>query len=230
MMKCLILFIILLNSAAINAAEFIPDNAARYKRDLTRFAQYHFGINAPVAVFAAQIHKESTWNPNAKSPYAEGLTQFTPETVDWVSQKFPVLVAAEPLNPIWAIQAMLLYDKYLLEQITYWGDKTKTLEICDDWSFALSGYNGGYGWVIRDRKLARAADGYNHNIWKDNVELFTDRSDAARKENRGYPRKILGNLSDLYHKNGWGAKIACKTKVKVEGVSDRHIKFVCEII
>jgi soluble lytic murein transglycosylase-like protein len=217
-------------TSAANAAEFIPDTAARYQRDLTRFAQYHFGINAPTATFAAQIHKESTWNPRAKSPFAEGLTQFTPETVDWVSQKFPVLVAAEPLNPIWAIQAMLLYDNYLLEQITYWGDDTKTLEVCDDWAFALSGYNGGYGWVIRDRKLARTADGYDHNVWKDNVELFTDRSDAARKENRGYPKKILGSLATLYHEGGWGPKIECKTKVKIEEFDHHYVEFACETI
>jgi|TARA_B110000908_G_C10266461_1_gene464442 soluble lytic murein transglycosylase-like protein len=205
-MKYLILSLLFVG-AGVFSKEFIPDNAAKYKRDLMRHSQYHFGLNAPTAVFAAQIHKESTWNPNAKSPYADGLTQFTPETAEWVSGKFPALVANEPLNPIWAIQALLIYDKYLLDRITYWGGEG-TLKVCDDWSFALSAYNGGYGWVIRDRKLTRA-DGKDQNVWINNVELYTDRSDAARKENRGYPDKILHKLANLYRQNGWGPIIVC---------------------
>ena len=199
------LLIILISFSALGK-EFIPSRAYHYKRDLMRHAQYVYGINAPIAMFGAQIHKESTWNPNARSPFADGLTQFTPETVDFVSKKFPELIAAEPFDPIWAIQAMLLYDKWLKEQISFWPDGVGELTPCDHWSFVLSSYNGGYGWIIRDRRLTRE-NGYNHNIWFNNVELFTRRSAAATRENRNYPRRILGDLYQLYHKDGWGGPL-----------------------
>lgn len=203
MVRFIFILIFFVFPSAVDAREFIPDSAYRHQRNLIRFAQYHYGINAEISMFAAQIHKESTWNTNARSPFADGLTQFTPETVDFVSKKFPELVSAEPFDPVWAIRAMLLYNKWLKDQITFWPDGPDKLLECDDWAFTLSSYNGGYGWIIRDRRLTRE-NGYNHNAWFNDTEWFSNRSKRAFRENRGYPKKILGVLQKLYYKGGWG--------------------------
>jgi len=214
LVRILSVSILLSVSFEVKSEEYIPFNAYQYKSKLMRYSQYTFGINAPTSLFAAQIHKESTWNPRARSPYADGLTQFTPQTVEFVSKKFPALIKAEPFNPVWAIQAMLLYDNWLKNRITYWPSGPETLVECDDWAFALSAYNGGYGWVIRDRKLTRTND-YDHNVWIDNVEKFSNRSKRAITENRGYPKKILGELYTLYYNDGWGGpKTICETDTR----------------
>ena len=49
----------------------IPDTANRYKRDLIRNARLEWGLDAPISTLAAQIHQESTWNAEARSPVAD---------------------------------------------------------------------------------------------------------------------------------------------------------------
>src|SRR5688572_15590130 len=46
----------------------IPPDAKRYKRDLIRNARAIWGLDAPTSTFAAQIHQESGWRVDAKSP------------------------------------------------------------------------------------------------------------------------------------------------------------------
>ena len=147
-------------------------------------------LDAPVATLAAQIHQESSWRPDAESPYASGLTQFTPDTAAWMSRKFPELLQAQPLNPAWAIRAMVRYDAWLLKYVARHGGAT---DACERWGFALSGYNGGPGWIPRDKQLA-GQSGANPKQWFYHTENYTRRSPAAMRENRHYPRRILGQL------------------------------------
>jgi soluble lytic murein transglycosylase-like protein len=64
--------------------------------------------------FAAQLHQESGWRPDAVSPVgAQGLAQFMPATADWISQLMPGLNSREPFNPAWAIRALVSYDRWL---------------------------------------------------------------------------------------------------------------------
>lgn len=177
----------------------IPAVAERYQRDLTRIAQAEWGLDAPVAMFAGQIHQESRWKFDARSPVgAQGLGQVMPSTAAWLAATFPaVLGKNEPYNPTWSMQALVSYDRWLASRIT-------AADSCEQAAMILSSYNGGLGWLIRDRKLA-SAKGADKLTWFDSVERFNaGRSAAAFKENRAYPRLILRQWEPLYIQAGWG--------------------------
>ena len=177
----------------------IPVVAERYQRDLTRIAQAEWGLDAPVAMFAGQIHQESRWKFDARSPVgAQGLGQVMPSTAAWLAETFPkVLGKNEPYNPTWSMQALVSYDNWLASRIT-------AANSCEQAAMILSSYNGGLGWLIRDRKLA-SAKGADKLTWFDSVERFNaGRSAAAFKENRAYPRLILRRWEPLYIQAGWG--------------------------
>ncbi|WP_064116751.1 transglycosylase SLT domain-containing protein [Pseudomonas fluorescens] len=177
----------------------IPADAERYRRDLIRIAQAEWGLDAPVATFAAQIHQESRWRFDAKSPVgAQGLGQVMPSTATWLAQLFPkALGSIEPFNPTWSMQALVSYDRWL-------ADRNRARSTCEQGAFILASYNGGLGWVIRDRKLA-LAKGADPLTWFNSVERHNaGRSAAAFKENRQYPRLILLRWEALYVANGWG--------------------------
>ena len=182
----------------------IPAQAERYRRDLIRIAQAEWGLDAPVATFAAQIHQESRWRFDAKSPVgAQGLGQVMPSTATWLAQAFPkALGNIEPYNPIWSMQALVSYDHWLANRI-------QARSVCEQSAMMLSSYNGGLGWLIRDRKLA-SAKGADPLTWFGSVERYNDgRSAAAFRENRQYPQIILGRWEVLYVTAGWG-KGACQ--------------------
>ena len=71
--------------ACLNLAQAqVPAAAARYRLTLLREAHGQWGLDAPVAAFAAQVHQESGWNPQAVSRVgARGLAQFMPATTLW---------------------------------------------------------------------------------------------------------------------------------------------------
>ena len=75
-----------------------PQAALQYRDDVIRNARLEWGLSAPVADFAAQLHQESGWRPDAVSPAgAQGLAQFMPATADWISQLMPDLTAVSRL-------------------------------------------------------------------------------------------------------------------------------------
>lgn len=177
-----------------------PAASKPYQRMLVREARLVGGLGAPVAMFAGQIEQESGWNPNAKSAFADGLTQFTPATAQWISGVYKAeLGSADVLNPEWAIRAMLRYDTRLFGGLA-------AADECERWAFTLSAYNGGLGWTLRDRKLCAAA-GCNPARWFGATELFSERSLAAHQENQRYPRRIL--LARQYTYLGWGPAVPC---------------------
>ncbi len=73
-------------------------------------------------------------------------------------------------------------------------------------AFALSGYNGGRGGVIQDRRLCAATKGCNPNVWYDNVEKTSYKSRIAPKGygqslyniNRGYVDNVQNKRSKKY--------------------------------
>lgn len=182
-------------------AQTIPVAARQYQRALIANARFVWGLNAPVAVMAAQVHQESGWRADAKSKFASGLTQFTRQTADWISEKYAdELGDNEPLNPSWALRAMARYDKFLYDR-----QRTAVTD-CDRWAFTLSAYNGGEGWVNRDRALAQR-NGAMPNRWWGHVEKHSPRAAWAFKENRDYPRRILLQRQPPYR--AWGAGVDC---------------------
>ncbi|ATO34600.1 transglycosylase SLT domain-containing protein [Dickeya dianthicola] len=175
-----------------------PAAAQQYRNDVIRNARLDWGLNAPIADFAAQLHQESGWNPRAVSPVgARGLAQFMPSTASWISQAVPDLTANQPFNPAWAIRALTSYDHWLWQRIN-------AANSCERMAMTLSGYNGGLGWVQRDQKLA-AQRGLDSQRWFSQVATVNaGRHDAAWRENRHYPQRILLELAPRYL--AWGGR------------------------
>ncbi|KNE77626.1 lytic transglycosylase [Aggregatibacter actinomycetemcomitans RhAA1] len=170
--------------------------AEQYQRTLTRESYAVWGLNAPIPVFAAQIHQESQWKTTALSPVgAQGLAQFMPKTADWISALYPELADNQPYNPDWALRALVRYNRFNYERISA---RTE----CDRMAFMLSAYNGGLGWVQKDKRKAKA-QGLDPLTYWQSVELVNSgRSRANFAENRGYPQRIIYRWQPLYI--NWG--------------------------
>ncbi len=114
-----------------------------------------------------------------------------PTTADWISQRIPELSNKDPFNPIWSIQAMVHYDHWLWQRI-------KAADKCQRMAMVLSSYNGGLGWLLRDKKKTEAV-GLNPWIWFGHVESQNaGRRASAWKENRHYSKHILLELAPRY--------------------------------
>lgn len=178
----------------------IPRAAETYRPELIRSARFSWGLEAPVAVLAAQIEQESAWNPRAVSRAgAQGLAQFMPATAEWLPSVIPSIGEAAPLSPAWALRALPAYDKWLWDRIS-------AADAYERMAFTLSAYNGGQGWVARDKRLA-AQRGLDPDRWHNHVaEVNAGRSAPNWRENRAYPRRILAR-QDAYVRAGWGPGI-----------------------
>lgn len=176
------------------AAAQVPAAAERYQLQLRREAQLAWGLGAPVADFAGQIHQESAWRADARSPVgAQGLAQFMPSTGAWLSGLYPSLGPHAPNNPIWAIRALVTYDRWLWQRIT-------ADDACQRMAFALSAYNGGLGWVYK-RQRASATPG---QCLAATCDINPGIHPANQAENARYPVVILQRWSPLYAR--WGAR------------------------
>lgn len=196
-----------LHMAGGAGASDIPSSAFRHRAELIRVSRAVWGLDAPVAVFAAQVHTESWWrNDTVSSAGAQGLAQFLPSTAAWLPRAVPDLERetgpAAPFNPVWALRALVSYDKWLWERL-------EGKEGCQRMAFALSAYNGGLGWVRRDKTLA-ARRGYKADRWFGEVETVNaGRGPAAFRENRRYVRLILLERQGWYQRAGWGPGLPC---------------------
>jgi soluble lytic murein transglycosylase-like protein len=176
-------------------AQPIPREAQRYQLTLKREAQLAWGIQAPVATFAAQVHQESRWRLNARSPVgAEGLAQFMPATANWIGGLYPSLADRAPTNPTWALRALVTYDKWL-------ADRIRADDECQDMAFALSAYNGGLGWVYKRQKLSDQPGLCLGATCQINPGITA----ASQQENQHYPELILRRYEPLYASWGNGA-------------------------
>jgi soluble lytic murein transglycosylase-like protein len=184
----------------------IPAAATSHRAAMTRSAYRIHGPAAPAATLAAQIHQESAWKPEAVSWVgAQGLAQFMPATAADMARQYPAECApANPFSPRWAFGCR---DRYLasLLRASLRPVGAGTVGACSGWSFALRAYNGGLGWINRDRRLAvsRALDG---NDWRAMRDVNAGRRESAHRENREYPERIH-RLAGRYARAGWGATI-----------------------
>jgi soluble lytic murein transglycosylase-like protein len=152
---------------------------------LTRQAEFHFGVPAPVAVIAAQIAQESSFNPRARSSVgAVGLMQLMPATASWAGQQ---LGAGDPTDPAWALRAGVWYDRWLYQRVHYSTD-------CARWGAALSGFNGGLGWQQKRQALARVPDDFWTSVRLTNPGV----TPAAQAENEAYPQRIVYQLQPRF--------------------------------
>ncbi|WP_297047292.1 transglycosylase SLT domain-containing protein [uncultured Desulfovibrio sp.] len=197
-----LLLALYLFGSTVKAAEItIPRAAAQHKATLTRAARAYWGLDAPVSVFAAQVHTESWWrNDTVSHVGAQGLAQFMPATARWLPTVMPETGKPAPFNPAWSLRALCAYDRWLWDRTGAWSDYERM-------AFTLSAYNGGHGWVLRDKARARKL-GKDDKRWFDSVEnVNAGRSVAAFRENRQYPRRILQERQQAYVKAGWGPGI-----------------------
>lgn len=189
----------------------IPLAAWQYRATITRNGYRVFGLNAPLAVLAAQLHQESAWRPDARSHVgALGLAQFMPATGRDMAARYPAECAPyDPLDPRWAIRCQHRYMRTLLDALKPRFDAH--FAACDGWAMGLSAYNGGLGWVQRDRTMAQRA-GRNPDRWFGHVADTPDprRARWAVKENRGYPRRILTVLQPRYVKHWHMRGVICR--------------------
>lgn len=188
--------------AAIPRPE-LPDAAWRYERLLIRSALAEFGSDRYVSALAAQVEQESAWDCTARSRFADGCTQFTPTTASWFEEgPGRDLGKARPFDAAWALPAMSRYMAWIDKRID------DTASECDQWAMNLSAYNGGLGWVKRDRRLC-VIDGCDPSRWWGHVENHSNRAAWAIKENRGYPRRILKTLTPKYVAGGYRGRRIC---------------------
>jgi soluble lytic murein transglycosylase-like protein len=116
--------------------------------------------------FAAQIHQKSRWRTHARSPYASGLARFTEDAARGIAGVYPdKLGGPQPLNPAWALRALVTYDRHL------WNRVSGATE-CERWACVVSGYNGGPGCGPRDQRLAKQR-GADPERWFANVEKYS---------------------------------------------------------
>lgn len=180
------------------AASDIPRAALKHRADLTRAAHAAWGLDAPVAAFAAQIHQESGWNPAAVSQVgARGMAQFMPATAQWWCAANGLAASAcQPANPIWAMRALVGYDRWLFERVRGASEFDRL------WA-ALRAYNGGLGhWQKEAATVSPALDRQT----VDSACGKARRHASFCPENLGYPRRILTLLQPRYL--SWGRGVS----------------------
>lgn len=181
--------------------------SALYRHRVEQASARAWGVHGSSALLAAQLHQESAFRANAKSAAgALGIAQFMPATARWIATVYPQdLANFDPWKAQQAILAAALYDRWLFDRVSPLGGGV--VDSCSRWAFALRGYNGGEGWMLRERRLALAS-GVDANDWRA-VEPYRVRAGWAHKENTGYPRRILLTLEPAYLAAGWPGVATC---------------------
>ena len=193
---------IALLAASVSLAQTVPPAAYGYQHLHRQQVQAVWGLDAPVASLAAQVHQESGWNCAARSWVgAQGCAQFMPATAADLGKRYQAaLYPPNPHNPRWAFRAQAQYMRDL-----YVGrGASGAANDCERFAFALAGYNGGEGWVIRDRKKAELT-GKRSGLYFGSAELANaGRREDMKRENADYPRRILLKLEPVYERAGFG--------------------------
>ncbi len=177
----------------------IPAAAVQWRGYAIRTWRFYFALAEPPAILFGQVHQESRWRCEATSPVgAQGCAQFMPTTAVWIQTLLPAEVRAEcpaasgcPTSAKWALAAASKFDWLLwkaLEEIDAPSDR---------WAMALVSYNGGSGWMKRERSEARRR-GRDAGRWWGEVEQVCLRAEWACRESRGYPVAIQRRWQPLY--------------------------------
>lgn len=187
------------------AQDMPPAAAAPWRGELLRAAHSQWGLDAPVAVFAAQVHQESGWQPQAVSRVgAQGMAQFMPATARWWCQLQGLQpVDCQPSNPTWALRALVGYDRWLWQRLAS-ADVPPDGAAARMWA-TLRSYNGGLGHWQAEARLAASPDRLD-------VDQACGRARRAAlhcPENLGYPQRIMVTLQPRYI--AWGPTLTLVT-------------------
>ena len=180
---------------ALPASAQVPQAAQQHRALLVRTAHAAWGLDAPVAVFAAQVHQESAWRPDAVSHVgAQGLAQFMPATTRWIAGLNPDLAAQQPFNVAWALRALVTYDRWLYDRTPARYTPHERMWV------ALRGYNGGLGHWQAEAAATGAVQPTRAQV--DAACGSAKRAPVHCRENLGYPHRILVVLQPRYLQ--WG--------------------------
>ena len=196
-LRWLVLAVILaLGGFFTSAHAQVPASAQQYKRTLMRVAHGEWGLGAPIAVFAAQIHQESGWRHVAVSHVgAQGLAQFMPGTAQWWCDRTGTAAAdCQPTNPTWAMRSLVGYDKWLYDRAPAHYTPRDRMWV------ALRAYNGGLGHWQREAASIGLAQPTRAQV--DAACGKARRAAVHCKENLGYPHRILVVIQPRYLQ--WG--------------------------
>lgn len=177
----------LLIYSGLRTAEARPPARCQPLQELVTAASHAIhGPRAPAATSGAQLAQESGCNERAVSRVgAQGLAQFMPATAADMAKRFPRHCSpADPFSPVWAVWCQHVYMASLL------GQNRDGMTECDRWAFALWAYNGGQGWVNRDKRLA-ASKGADPSRYLEVAPFNAGRSAANFHENRTYTSRIF---------------------------------------
>ena len=132
----------------------------------------------------AQVSQESGWRNWVKSRYAQGVTQFTsPTRGDWYPRTKPSCEGVHWSEPACGFRAQILYMGWLYRR--YEGMEGQK-------AMAQCGYNGGAGYIDKQRRRCRIQPWCRHNRFYGHVEKACRnfRAEWACKENNEYPKRI----------------------------------------
>jgi hypothetical protein len=223
----LALVVLALVYVPLQALAQIPPAAASYRADLVRSARLVWGLDAPIATLAAQVHQESAWRPDARSPYAHGLAQFTPDTAIWIAGMDAALAGADTGNPVWALRALARYDQWLYQRVgtrpappglpSRGGDNGSPPAGGSGLLDGLAlGRPGGETATANDcARWANTLRAYNGGLGyvqkeaKSGKPCAAFRAAWACKENLAYPQHILVAIEPRYVAAGWGRGLRC---------------------
>jgi len=159
-------------------AQSMPDGYTLYGVRCALIQQQIMG-RAWSSVMLAQIEQESYWNPRAESPFAQGLTQFTPATREAVARKYGLTVDIMNAEDACRLQSYLVRD--LARSLGPRFDN-----FYSQWAAVLRSYNGPPHLFLREWRAA----GSPQNAFLVLPEHCV-RVDWACKENTEYPIRIL---------------------------------------
>jgi soluble lytic murein transglycosylase-like protein len=184
-------------SCSLASAQEPPRQALQYRSDLVRIAHAEWGLDAPVAAFAAQVHQESSWNPAAVSRVgAKGMAQFMPATATWWCELHGLAAEqCQPSNPVWSMRALVGYDRWLYQRVSGSSEYDRL------WA-ALRAYNGGLGHWQAESRIAGISTG------RESIDAACGkarRHESFCPENLGYPRRIMNLIQPRYA--SWGRAV-----------------------
>ena len=184
-------------------AQPVPAASHQYRAELTRAAHTQWGLQAPIAALAAQVHQESGWQPHAVSRVgAQGMAQFMPATATWWCNLNSLAPAdCQPTNPTWALRAMVGFDKWLYDLAP------GHYSAHDRMWVALRAYNGGLGHWRAEASAFTAFTSLKHPT-RPQVDAacgLARRHATHCPENLQYPARILGVLQPRYA--AWGPSV-----------------------
>lgn len=141
------------------SSDFFSLTGGKISRYDDLIQQYSAVLNWDWRLLAAQIYRESQFDPKAESWMgASGLMQLVPETAERLGVK-------DTSDPEQSISAGVRYLKWLYE---FWDEIPDSSE---QLKFVLASYNAGQGHVRDAQRLAKKF-GKDPHIWDDNVAFY----------------------------------------------------------